>query len=242
MTARGPEERERFVRKEEGGVPILGTGTRREPDEERAAKVVASGSITEAVCGAATVVMAIVALAGVVPAFVASIAAIVFGAALVAHGGAVAARLRDLVRETSPTEWDTRVELGGGSGAELLGGVATIVLGILGLIGLAPTVLIPIAVIVSGGALLLGSAATADLGSLGTSLRHRSLAENARQASTAAAGLQGLAGASAVVLGILALVGLDPVVLTLVGLLVLGAAVLFSGTAVSTRMAAVMRR
>lgn len=238
MTTRGPEDRERFVRKEETGV----LSPRREGEDERSAKVVAGGSITEAVCGAATVVLAIIALAGVAPGYVASIAAIVFGAALVAHGGAVAARLRELSRETSPTEWDTRVELGGGSGAELIGGIATIVLGILGLIGVATAALVPIAVIVSGGTLLLGSAATADLGTMGASTHHRSMAESARHASAAAAGLQSLSGAAAVVLGILALVGIDAAVLALVGFLVLGASVLLSGTAVSTRMAAVMRR
>ncbi len=51
-----------------------------------------------------------------------------------------------------------------------------------------------------------------------------------------------LVGIAAVVLGIIALVGIDPVLVTLVALLVVGASVLFSGTAVSSRMASVMRR
>ncbi|MFT3764815.1 MAG: hypothetical protein QM820_04760 [Minicystis sp.] len=115
-------------------------------------------------------------------------------------------------------------------------------LGILGLIGLATAVLIPIAVIVFGAVLLLGSGTTANLGTLGAPVRYQRLADAARQASVATAGVQALAGAGAVVLGILALVGYSPMTLALVGLLVLGSAVLLSGAAVTGRMGAVMRR
>jgi hypothetical protein len=237
----GPEDRERFARREE---TTTSSYARRdpEPEREKSIKVVAGGSLTEALCGAATVVLAIIGLAGTLPGYMASIATIAFGVALLAQGGAIAARWSRLLRETQPHEWDTRTELGGGMGAEFLAGGAGVVLGILGLLGLYTATLIPIAVIVFGGALLLGSGATADLGSLYVPTTHERFANVARQMTLAASGAQMLVGVGAIVLGIIALVGVDPVVVTLVALLVVGASVLLSGAAVSSRMAAVMRR
>jgi hypothetical protein len=237
MATMGPEERERFART---------TSVHVEPEREKSVKVVAGGSITEAICGVGTVVLAIIGLAAngsaSLPGYMASIATIVFGVALLAQGGAVAARYRDLLRETVPAEWDARTELGGGLGAEMLGGAAGVVLGVLGLLGIGTAVLIPIAIIVFGGTLLLGSAATADLGTLGPAIRHEQFAHVARQAAVAASGTQVLVGVAAIVLGIIALVGVDTALVSLVALLVLGAAGLLSGTAISTRMVGVLRR
>jgi hypothetical protein len=232
MTTMGPEDRERFARRE----------PEPERERERSVKAVAGGSIAEAACGAATVVIAILALAGILPGYLAAIATIVFGVALIAQGGAIAARFRHLLRETAPSELDARTELGGGMGAELIGGATGIVLGILALIGVGTAVLLPIAVIVFGGALLLGSGATMDLGTLTVPGQHERFAHVARQASQAASGTQALVGVGAIVLGILALVGFDPLVLTLVALLALGAAVLLSGATISGRMASLIRR
>src|SRR5262249_28083397 len=135
MATTGPEDRERFTR-------------RGESEREKSIKVLAGGSMTEALCGAGTVVLALLGLAGIMQGMLASIATIVFGVALLAQGGAIAARFSRLVHETQPYEWNTRTELGGGMSAEFLGGGAGLVLGVLGLLGVATSVLIPIAVIV----------------------------------------------------------------------------------------------
>lgn len=241
MATMGPEDRERFARREDVGVTAVPTARPRS-ERDRSPRVLLGGSLAEVVCGAATVVLAILALTGTLQGYLIPIATIVLGVALLAHGSAVAARLRDLSAGTGAAGWDTRAELGGGTGAELIGGAAGVVLGILALVGIAPTVLLPVAVIVFGGALLLGGGVTADLGSLEAPGAHERLGDVSRQASVAASGLQTLVGAGAVVLGILALVGIDPVVLTLVGLLALGSAVVLSGTTVSGRMASILRR
>lgn len=205
----------------------------------------AGGSVVEGLCGAATVVLAILGLANMWPDYMASIATITFGVALLAQGGAIAARYSQLLREATPFEWDARTEVGG-MGAELLAGGAGVVLGILGILGIGTPTLIPIAVIVFGAALLLGSSAAVDLGTLTALSTAEASTERfahvVRQASTAASGAQVLVGISAIVLGILALVGVQPLAITLVALLVVGAAVLFSGAAVSSRVASVMRR
>jgi hypothetical protein len=241
MATMGPEDRERFARRDEGTVSSF---PRREPDPERqkSLRVVAGGSITEAICGAAAVVLAIIGLVGTMPGYMASIATIAFGVALLAQGGAVAARYSRLLRETTPAEWEARAEISGGMGAEFLAGGAGVVLGVLGLLGIGTATLIPIAIIVFGGALLLGSGATVDLSSIAEPTPQERFAHVARQAMVAASGAQVLLGIAAIVLGIIALAGIDPVVVTLVALLVLGASVLFSGSAISSRMASVMHR
>ncbi|KYF47762.1 hypothetical protein BE08_32050 [Sorangium cellulosum] len=257
MATMGPEDRERFARREDVGVTAVPTARPRS-ERDRSPRVLLGGSLAEVVCGAATVVLAILALTGTLQGYLIPIATIVLGVALLAHGSAVAARvlgvallahgsavaarLRDISAGTGAAGWDSRAELGGGTGAELIGGAAGVVLGILALVGIAPTVLLPVAVIVFGGALLLGGGVTADLGTIEAPGAHERLGEMSRHASVAASGLQTLVGAGAVVLGILALVGIDPVVLTLVGLLALGSAVVLSGTTVSGRMASILRR
>jgi hypothetical protein len=241
MQTPGPEERERFAQPESQISPL--SGARRISEEEKMApKVVLGGSLAEVLCGAATIVLAIIGLTGTLPGELTSVATIVFGAALIAHGGAIASHFGGLTRTTPSVEWNARAELGGGMGAELVCGAAGVVLGVLALLGLTPVTLTSIAVIVFGGALLLGGGATADLGALDTHGARMHLAHLARQASMAAAGLQSLVGAGAVVLGILALVGIYPMTLTFVALLALGSAVVVSGSAVSGRAAAAFRR
>ncbi|AUX22536.1 hypothetical protein SOCEGT47_030390 [Sorangium cellulosum] len=239
MATTGPEDRERFARREEAGVPTV-SSVRPRSERESTPKVLLGGSLAEVACGAATVVLSILALTGTLQGYLVPIATIVFGVALIAHGGAVAARFRAL--SAAAVGGDTRAELGGGTGAELIGGAAGVVLGILALVGIAPAVLLPVAVIVFGGALLVGSGLTADIGSLEAPGAHERLGDVARQASLAASGLQTLVGAGAVVLGILALVGIDPTALTLVGLLALGSSLVLSGTSASGRLASTMRR
>jgi hypothetical protein len=137
--------------------------------------------------------------------------------------------------------------MGSGTGAEVLGGIAGIVLGNLSLIGLAPVVLVAVAVIVFGGALLISCGAAGRLNSL--SLR----SSNLRPADAAgrlmmdilgaANGIQALAALAAIVLGIIALsTPYYPLVLTLVAVLCLGAAILITGGALTGRMATVISR
>jgi hypothetical protein len=238
MSTMGPEERERFARREEVSLP------RRDSERQKSIKLVAGGSITEAICGAAVVVLAIIGLTGMgnLAGYMASIATIAFGVALLAQGGAVAARWSRLLHDAMPSEWESRTELGGGMGAEFLAGGAGVVMGVLGVLGMATATLIPIAIIVFGGALLLGSGSTVELGSFSVDGPRERFADLSRQAAAASSGAQVLLGIAAIVLGIIALVGIDPVVVTLVALLVLGASVLFSGTAISSRMASVLHR
>ncbi|MFS8071619.1 MAG: hypothetical protein ACMG6S_35060, partial [Byssovorax sp.] len=122
------------------------------------------------------------------------------------------------------------------------GGATGIVLGILALVGVAPHILIPVALLAFGGAMLVGTGATADLGALRGPAGSSRLERGARDLTVAASGTQMLIGITTIVLGILALIGVDPLTLSLVGLLAAGASILFSGSAVSSRMLSILRR
>jgi hypothetical protein len=209
-------------------------------ERERTAEYVATGSIVEAVGGAAAVILAILALANVMPTYLASIAAIALGVALLFEGGAIASRYSKLLYESAGPE---TTELGSGMSAEVIGGLCGIVLGILALIGLASVELLAVAAIVFGTAVLFSSGATSRLNSL-TIARHYGTERWTQQVATelvwASTGIGVLAGFAAIVLGILALIGTYPLTLSLVAFLAVGSSVLLSGASLGEKMMAMI--
>jgi hypothetical protein len=208
--------------------------------ERHLAEVLAGGSVGEALGGAGAVVLAILGLAGVLPAITAPVASLAVGGGLMFVGGAVAARLSRLLKSTGGAL--AQCELGSGMSAEFLGGGAGVVLSILALLRVAPTELLSVAALVYGGAILLGSGVTARLNHLQIlgSQGHPLAQEVAREATRAAAGTQVLVGLGAIVLGILSLVGVaHETTLVLVAMLGLGGSILLSGSAVTGRIVGV---
>ena len=107
-------------------------------------------------------------------------------------------------------------------------------------------VLIPVAAIVFGGSLLIGSTASARLNRLVMQTPRTEanpwMARVAQETMNAAAGAEFMIGVGSGVLGVLALVGVGSwLVLSLVALLAVGVAVLVTGTAVSGRMLALLQ-
>src|SRR5579884_2695589 len=200
--------------------------------DEKTIETVGAGSLVEAFGGAAAVVLAIIALAGGAPTLLMTITTIVLGAALLVEGAAVLGRYERLLRDVEAPGGSrvARAELGSGMTAESVAGVAGVVLGILSLLGLAPTVLSPIALIVFGGGLVLGSAAVSRMNTVEYYGAGEATRRVMRELVNASASGQVLLGIGAVVLGILALLQLDPMTLTLVGFLAVGGAVLLSGS------------
>jgi hypothetical protein len=104
--------------------------------------------------GIATIVLTIVALGGVRPEIVLSIAVIVFGAALLIQGGTLVSEYESImspvgIASISPEQFSI-----GGLSTLFLVGAAGIILGILALLGIAPPTLTAISVIAFGMALL----------------------------------------------------------------------------------------
>jgi hypothetical protein len=208
-------------------------------EQETTMSVVAGGSIAEAIGGVGAVVLAILGLLDLLPHDMAAIATMAAGVALLLEGIAMATRFSDLVSESGSLS--DAAKLGGGMGAELLGGVAGGILGLLALLGVVPMTLMATAVIVFGASLLLSSGATYRLESLAGKLGQQTLTAAQTLAAITASGVQVLAGLAGITLGIIALVGVSPMILTLVGLLSIGAAVLISGGTVSSTIANAMQ-
>jgi hypothetical protein len=206
------------------------------------------GGFADAIGGIATIVLAVIALAGVQSNMLLEIATIVFGAALLIHGGVILSEYAQTIFPASPA---SPVEFGDGGSlsAVFLVGAAGIILGVLALLGIASVELTSIAVIAFGSALVVSSSAVWHLHMLqraSMALREapdwRAGSEMlASEMSSGSAGIQALAGLAAIVLGILAVVGTNPVVLTLVALLVLGTTLVLTGSALSGAVLSFMR-
>ncbi len=202
-----------------------------------------AGTGSEAFIGGGAMILAIIGLAGVQSFYMAAIAVIAVGAALVLEGAVLMAKQAEMATqfETARSE---RLEAGGGVSAELLGGAAGIVLGILALVGIAPMILLSVALITFGACLLMGATMTSHVRNYAFEPRteHPALREVAHEATIAASGAQALVALAAILLGILGLVQFVPLTLTLVGMLVLGGAILLNESAMPTWMLAATGR
>ena len=187
-------------------------------------ETVAGSSLTEGVGAVATIILAILGLAGIFTNIVASAATIVVGAVILTDGLLLSAEANRL---NSQSRLALRASgIGGGVTAGFFGGLAAIVLGILSFFRMAPEPLLAVALLVVGAAMLLGGGAISRLNWLLTDQPASS--ETAGMVITGSGSM--FVGLAAVVLGILAVIGLAPMTLILVGLLSLGAAALFNGS------------
>lgn len=200
------------------------------------------GGFVDALGGIATIVLAIIGLAGVRSLDLLSIATIVFGAALLIQGGAMLTEFAAI--EATPQA--NGVSAGGGLGALFGVGVAGIILGVLALLGVQSQVLNAAAVIAFGGALVVSATAVWQL------LTSRSVATRfqsgssmlrvvASEVATGSSSLQGMAGLAVIVLGILAVAGIASQNLALIALIVAGCSIVLTGSTLSGTMIGLMR-
>ena len=234
-------------RQEDRGVEHSRWAFQREPwsperEKRVSLEVVSSGSMIEAVGGFAAVVLSILALATVAPTYLPPIATIALGIALLFEGGLVASRYWKLPEEVVAGRWAS-MELAGGMITEFLAGVAGVVLGILALLGFASLLLTTIAGLVFGAALVLGGGLPIRLNCLEADKETpEGTYRFSRFMTRFAAIVQVALGAAGCVLAILALLGFFPVILTTVTLLIVGVAVLLSGSAIANRIMGLLHR
>ena len=212
------------------------------PSSTASSEVASYGGFVDAVGGIATVVLAIIGLAGVKPEIMVAIATVVFGAALLIQGGAMLTEFA--VVETTPEAGTPAT--GGGISALFLVGFGGIVLGILALLGVYAPVLTSVAAIAFGAALVISSSAVWQLlttRSFEARFQARSpmLRVMASEVAAGSAGLQAMAGLAVIVLGILAVAGVFTAGLTLIAFLVAGAAIVLTGSTLSGTMIGFMR-
>jgi hypothetical protein len=214
--------------------------TTMEHAEKTMEHTVIGGASTEAMTGAAAIVLAILGLANIAPLLMVTVSSIALGASLILDGAAVATEYSRILSHNGNGAIQS-AELGGGISSQIGGGVAGVVLGVLALVNINPMVLMPIAAIVLGATTVFSSSVSTRLNALKieTSGDHDIAKRVAREALTSATGMEVLVGLAAIVLGILSLVGLAPLTLTLVSMLALGASILLTGTAVIGKMLSV---
>jgi hypothetical protein len=206
-------------------------------EEKRAMEFVAGGSLAQGIAGTGAIALSVIGLAGVFTPFMAAIATILVGIALLFEGGAVGARFSTLMHDTGGGRLGA-VELGSGMTAEFLGGGAGIVLGILSLMGVFAEILVPVAALVFGSALVLGTGVMMRLNDLQIEKACDSQQSRhvARAAVRSATGVQVLIGLGSMVLGILAIIGMVPMILALIATLSVGFSNMLSGSTVAGRM------
>ena len=216
--------------------------------ETRIDETAAFGGFADAVGGIATVVLAVIGLARTEPETLAAIATIVFGAALLIQAGTMLSEYAGIIFPPGATEF-TVGQVGGGSmSAVFLGGAAGIILGILAVLGINPGVLVSVAVIIYGAALVVSTSSVWQLhrvkrASLASAERSEASGRKilANELAFGSASVQGLAGIAAIILGIIAVVGNHTLILSLVALLVLGGAIILTGSALGATVLGFMQ-
>lgn len=207
----------------------------------------AYGGFADAVGGLATIVLAIIGLAGVKAESLAAIAVIVFGVALLVEGGTLASEMASIVFPAGGRAASMETFGGGGLSAHFLAGAAGIILGVLALVGIQPAILVSVAVIAFGVAMALSSSAVwrlhemkrAALTAEATSMSGTEILAN--EMAVESSGALTLAGLAAIVLGILAVAGVQAAVLSLVALIALGATLVLTGSSLSATVVSFMR-
>jgi len=132
---------------------------------------------------------------------ISAITVIVLGAAFLLEGGSMVRYFQDTRRKTeSPIQ---TFEMS----AEIIGGLAGLILGILALANILPITMIAIAAIVYGGALIFGAAFTPYL--------------EEKTELTGTTSFEIIVGIAGVILGVLALLNVSPLVMCLLALIVL---------------------
>jgi hypothetical protein len=189
------------------------------------------------------IAVSIIGLVGLAPQLLVAIAVLALGVAFLFEGGSMMAALPDLSRETGRGGLGVD-DLSIGVTAESLAGMAGCVLGVLSILNIGTATVVPAAAIIFGGALILGTGASARLNALQVRQpeRHRTIQEATRRFVLGATSLQVLAGLAVITLGILALEGIMPLVLNQVSMLTIAALFVLSDAAVASRMFSLFHR
>lgn len=169
------------------------------------------------VAALSALVLAIAGLAGLLPTVMASMAAIMLGAAFLTGGNAFTSRTSELFPGEEAFGEDSAGELA----LDAMAGLGGTVLGLLGLLGISPPTLLPVASILFGGVMLLCSAFLARRSQL-------PVTGEVSNSTFAASGITLLSGAGTIVLGILSLSGHSPIALSLTAFLTISCAQLLS--------------
>lgn len=137
--------------------------TRKQPGSTKGLKqTLMSGSLVEAIFGAAAIVLVVIGLSEVAPMIMGAIAVIIVGIGWLSEASMLMVEYREIVRRAQIKVWE-KIEFSSGCSAEAITGIAAIVLGILVLFGVAPLLLLSIAATALGAGLVVTSAAASSI-------------------------------------------------------------------------------
>jgi len=185
------------------------------------------GPMTEGAAGIAVIVLTILALASISPGVLMPIAAIVIGVGLLIEAANTGIEYSRVTARGMQSGTVQTARLGADVSVEMMAGIAGIVLGVLALIGAGSDMrLLPAALIVFGGAMLLAGISATTVSTVSTLEAAPGGGVAVQSELAPARGVQVLAGISAIVLGVLSFVLSAGPTLLMVGFLVVGAALL----------------
>ncbi len=220
--------------------------TRAEQREEVTFSLVALSGAVEVLGGMVAGALALAALVGAMPVALAGVSALILGGVLLVEGAALGSRYGNLASLLRRRYETARVQLSGGIAVEVVAGAAGCCLAILAVLGVAPAaVLLPIALIAYGVALVLSTPAAYRLATVAAVPRRFSdpNLRRTRVILAALAGTQLLVGIALLAMATTTLASPDPEVeLVLAALLTLSAAFVVGGTVVAALYAQLLTR
>jgi hypothetical protein len=215
--------------KRPGGGDVVTTKVWQHPEnrtEPAPRNVNAGGAVILDLVGIAAILLGIFGLARVMPIRLDGIAVIVLGAGMVL----VSILFLSSLNATLGLGTEDRQAAKGSFTAELILGLAAVVLGIFALATLRTLGPLGIGVVILGVALWTGSVGETRMGLAGESRR-----SGERIAPGRIIGMNTVIGIGAIVLGILALLHLSPRLLTLISITAMGVALLMTGSYITRR-------
>ena len=206
-------------------------GTLSHGRKRRLMRALLAESTSEALAGGGALVLAIIGLAGMATTYMMTIGVIALGVAFLFEGAVAITRSWDRVGASADV---TRPTMDNQVSAEMLGGAAGVVLGVLALIGVAPQILCSCAILLFGACMLVAA------GMEGNARRWHVLPGDESKVleveeEWTGSGMKPLVALAAIVLGLLAIVNIASMLLTLIGVLILGASFVINSPAMTTR-------
>ncbi|HEX6271596.1 MAG TPA: hypothetical protein VFZ53_01080 [Polyangiaceae bacterium] len=190
-------------------------------------------SVVDAAAGAVVTLLAIIGLTGTEPRVMGAISLMAVGLALVAEATGLMQRSQKLLSENRIRHQITASAL-----AELVAGAFGFVLGVLALFGLEPFVLLALASISFGVALVFGTGAAVQVDTVAAHLEPSPTRRVIHEAVIGASGARFLVALASIVLGLLALAGVERSALLLTSSLILGIALFLGAVSLGDRLRA----
>jgi hypothetical protein len=189
-------------------------------------------SVFDAAAGAVVAPIAIAGLCGFAPRTMASLALLGVGLAFVIEAAGIAARSQTLLGPESRI----RSEVSGSVLTESLAGAVGFAFSFLALLGIAPYVMLALASVSFGVALLFGTGAAVQVDTVAAHLEPSPTRRVIHEAVVGASGARLLLAAGSAILGLLALMGVESPTLVLTAALGLGISLLLGAASLGDRM------